>query len=82
MALPLSLIHSFCSQAFGIGYRQVHPDGQVRVHSEESKPMLRVKPNLASRYQRLGFVDSVLELDPIGKLGLKASDFKVSQSFN
>ena len=47
------------------------------MHSEDPKPMLRVKPSMASKYVRLGFVDSVLELDPIGKLGLKASDFKV-----
>ena len=59
----------------------MYPDGQVRVHSEDPKPMLRVKPNLAAKYTRLGFVDAVLELDPIGKLGLKASDFKVIVRF-
>ena len=69
-------------QAFGIGYRQVHPDGQVRVHSEDPKPSLRVKPDSVSRFSRYSFVEAVIELDPIGKLGLKASDFKVSVNVN
>ena len=47
------------------------------MHSEDPKPMLRVRPNSAARFRRFGFVDAVVELDPIGKLGLKASDFKV-----
>ena len=61
----------------------MYPNGEVRVHSEDPKPMIRVKPDAASRYQRYGFVDAVLGLDPVGKLGLKASDFKVmTQLFN
>ena len=64
-------------QAFGIGYLKQHPDGQVRVHSEDPKPILRVKPNASSNFRRYTFVTAVLGLDPAGKLGLDASDYKV-----
>ena len=65
-------------QAFGIGYLKLHPDGQVRVHSEDPKPILRVKPDASSNFRRYTFVTAVLGLDPAGKLGLDASDYKVS----
>ena len=64
-------------QSFGIGYLRLHPDGQARVHSDEPKPILRVKPTAAAGFRRYGFVDAVLGLDPIGKLGMLQSDFKV-----
>ena len=65
-------------QSFGIGYRQLHPEGQVRVHSDDPRPIIRVKPDADSGYRRYGFVDAVLGLDPVGKLGLTSSDYKVS----
>ena len=68
-------------QSFGIGYIRLHPDGQVRVHADDPKPILRVKPDARSGFRRYGFVDAVLGLDPVGKLGLLASDYKVSLSF-
>ena len=54
-----------------------HPDGQVKVHADDPKPILRVKPDPTSGFRRFGFVDAVLALDPVGKLGLTAADFKV-----
>ena len=63
-------------QSFGIGYLRVHPDGQVRVHADEPKPIIRVKPSSTSGFRRYGFVDAVLGLDPLGKLGMLQSDFK------
>ena len=64
-------------QAFGIGYKTLHPDGVVRVHSDEPRPILRVKPDEASRFRRYNFVNAVLALDPAGKLGLTSSDYQV-----
>ena len=64
-------------QSFGIGYLALHPDGQVRVHSDDPRPVLRVKPDAASGFRRYDFVCAVLGLDPVGKLGLNASDYKV-----
>ena len=64
-------------QSFGLGYRALHPDGLVRVHSDDSKPMLRVKPDAKSGFRRYGFVDAVLGLDPAGKLGLDSADYRV-----
>ena len=55
-----------------------HPDGQVRVHAEDPRPIIRVKPDSTSGFRRYGFVDSVLGLDPAGKLGLVASDYQVT----
>ena len=57
---------------------RVHADGQVRVHGDEPKPILRVKPDSSSGFRRYGFVDAVLALDPVGRLGLDASDYKVN----
>ena len=67
----------FFFQSFGIGYKQVHPDGQVRVHSNDPRPVIRVKPDTSSNFRRYSFVDTVLSLDPVGRLGLLASDYKV-----
>ena len=64
-------------QAFGIGYLKLNPDGQVKVHSEDPKPILRVRPDAHSRFRRYGFVDAVLGLDPVGRLNLQQSDYKV-----
>ena len=64
-------------QSIGISYLSSHPDGQVRVHAEEPKPILRLRPNLQSGFRRYSFVDSVLALDPIGKMEMTAADFKV-----
>ena len=55
----------------------LHPDGQVRVHSDDPKPIIRVKPSATSGFRRFGFVNAVLGLDPAGKLGLVASDYRV-----
>ena len=71
----LNLNHSF--QAIGMGYLKLHPDGQVRVHADEPKPIIRVKPDSSSGFRRYGFVDAVLALDPVGRLGLEASDYRV-----
>ena len=65
-------------QSFGIGYKRLYPDGQVRVHSNDPRPIIRVKPDSSSNFRRYNFVDAVLTLDPVGKLGLMASDYKVS----
>ena len=69
-------------QSFGIGYQTLNPDGLVRVHADEPKPILRVKPDAKSGFRRYGFVDAVLALDPVGKLGLTAADFKVIEYFS
>ena len=71
------LFHFVFFQAFGIGYKKLHPDGQVRVHADDAKPVIRVKATATSKYQRFGFVESVMSLDPVGTLGLLASDHKV-----
>ena len=55
----------------------LHPDGQVQVHSDDPKPVIRVKPDASSGFRRYSFVNAVLGLDPVGKLGLTASDYKV-----
>ena len=68
---------TFVFQSFGIGYLKLHPDGQVRVHGEDPRPIIRVRPDKTSNFRRYGFVDAVLSLDPVGKLGLHASDYKV-----
>jgi hypothetical protein len=57
---------------------RIHPDGQVRVQSEDPRPIIRVKPSSSAGFRRYGFVDSVLGLDPIGKLRLTAADYKVN----
>ena len=64
-------------QSFGIGFKKMHPDGSVRVHANDPQPIIRVKPSESSRYQRFGFVDAVLNLDPDGRLGLLSSDYRV-----
>ena len=74
----LCLIFLFLFQSFGIGYKRLYPDGQVRVHSNDPRPIIRVKPDSSSNFRRYNFVDAVLTLDPVGKLGLMASDYKVS----
>ena len=71
MAIPTLL------QAFGIGYRAVHPEAVVRVHSDEPRPILRLKPDPSSSFRRYNFVSAVLALDPVRKLGLTASDYQV-----
>ena len=71
------IFRCFIFQSFGIGYKQVHPDGQVRVHSNDPRPVIRVKPDTSSNFRRYSFVDAVLSLDPVGRLGLLASDYKV-----
>ena len=77
--MPILVWVQFCFlfKAFGIGYRKIYPDGMVRIHADDPKPMIRVKPSANSGFRRYGFVDAVLGLDPAGKLGLQASDFKV-----
>ena len=64
-------------QSFGIGYLALHPNGQVRVYSDDPRPVIRVKPDANSGFRRYGFVDAVLGLDPVSKLGLTATDYKV-----
>ena len=64
-------------QSFGIGYRKLHPEGQVQVHADDPRPIIRVRPDQKSGFRRYGFVDAVLGLDPVGKLGLVASDYRV-----
>ena len=49
----------------------------IRVHADEPKPVLRVKPDSKSNFRRYCFVEAVLSLDPAGKLGLLPSDYKV-----
>ena len=49
----------------------------MRIHADEPKPIIRVKPDSGARYRRYGFVDAVLGLDPVGKLGLSAADYRV-----
>ena len=67
----------FIFQSFGIGYKKQYPDGQVRVHTDEPNPVIRVRPDTSSGFRRFGFVDAVLNLDPVGKLGLLSSDYRV-----
>lgn len=68
-------------QSFGIGYKRLYPDGQVRVHSNDPRPIIRVKPDSSSNFRRYSFVDAILALDPVGRLGLLASDYKVHFNF-
>ena len=63
-----------------MGYKRLHPNGLVRVHVDEPKPLLRVKPDATSGFRRYSFVAAVLALDPSGKLGLVSSDFQVIMS--
>ena len=67
----------FLFKAFGIGYKNLYPGGEVRVHGDEPKPVIRVKPSESSKYRRYSFVEAVLTLDPVGKLGLVSSDYRV-----
>ena len=48
------------------------------MHSDDPKPILRVRPGETSRFERYSFVEAVLALDPVGRLGLVASDYRVS----
>ena len=76
--MPLfHMFHLVLFQSFGIGYKRLYPDGQVRVHSNDPRPLIRVKPDSSANFRRYNFVDAVLALDPVGKLGLMASDYKV-----
>ena len=49
----------------------------VKVHGDDPKPIIRVKLSATANFRRYGFVDAVLGLNPAGKLGLGASDYKV-----
>ena len=73
----ISFLSNFNFQSFGIGYSQIYPDGQVRVHAEQPQPMIRVRPDLRAAFKRYSFVDAVLNLDPVGTLRLLPSDYKV-----
>ena len=67
-------------QSIAFAYKQAHPSSVVVVQAYDSRPGIRLKSSDSSSqpFRRLGFVDSVKELDPIGSLGLLDPDFKVS----
>ena len=58
----------------------MHPDGQVRIHTDEPSPIIRVRPDTSSGFRRYGFVNAVLGLDPAGRLGLLSSDYQVQSN--